>query len=189
MRFHASTLNFVRLPKSLYGRRMFLRSIFSFFVGQLIFPMAKIVHAKPLPTAQTVETKFDMALRAVVDTLIPDDGITPSGSALGVDKQIISEAQDPRIAALLNDGCAWLDTASETTFFEQDNATRIALLQSAEAQVMSDARTFFIHMRTEAMRLYYTHPEASGGFRDYNETPQPRGYADYTKAPQLSLSK
>ena len=32
---------------------------------------------------------------------------------------------------------------------------------------MSDAQTFFVHVRGEAMRIYYAHPEACEEFRDH----------------------
>ena len=127
MKFSPSTLRLARLSRSLYGRRSFLSIAVGAFVGQLIWPMAKIAQAQPMSPTHTGQAQFDMTLRAVVDTLIPDDAITPSGSALGVDRQIVAEAQGQRrILTLLSGGCAWLDTEAGVAFSDLDSQTRIA---------------------------------------------------------------
>ena len=170
------------MMRSAFGRRSFLRLAFGFVSGILVWPATKFANAQ---LGVSSPPKFAATLKAVVDTLIPDDGLSPSASALGVDQSMIQISQNQeRIFDLLEKGCAWLDGQAGGAFAQLDEKARIDALKLAEAQPMSHARTFFVYVRKEAMRLYYAHPEASKGFVDYTPTPQPLGYPDYTQAPK-----
>jgi Gluconate 2-dehydrogenase subunit 3 len=127
------------------------------------------------------------ALRALVDTLIPEDE-TPGALGLGVAEIIISKTvTDSRYRTTVKAGSRWLDKMAKRHggrhFSELDGEHRDLVIGAALA-ASSDAleRIFMETMRSEAFEYYYSHP-ASWTQLAYCRHPQPDGFPDYDKQP------
>ena len=132
----------------------------------------------------------EATLRAFVDLLIPADEITPSASALGVDKQLLTVANGkPAYQRLLELGLDWLNTQSRADFGgnfpELDEGKRETIVrQAAAAAYNSLPRVFFERTRADAFSFYYSRPESWRGIAYYRGPPQPLGFMDYARAPR-----
>jgi len=116
-------------------------------------------------------------LKAVVDTILPADALTPAASALGVDRDIAQIAEDHAlIGQLVSLGLGWLDEISGGDFAAQSEAARLDLLRFAMAQDYNQIPgRFSALLRELTMQLYY---DQTDGYADLplNPTPQPMGY-------------
>jgi hypothetical protein len=65
-------------------------------------------------------------LAAVIDTLLPGDGVLPSGSAAGLPLAAYAESHGPVLAAIAS------QTGAVESFIQADEAARAAVLQAVE---------------------------------------------------------
>lgn len=123
-----------------------------------------------------------------IDTLLPADELSPSGSALGVDRAVLAEVRgSASLRALYLDGLRWLQRTANSEhgrpFHELDEAARVATVVLAEqAAPDSTAHRFFIHSRDAAMEKYYARPESWTSLGELHP-PQPLGYPEYHRRP------
>jgi hypothetical protein len=131
----------------------------------------------------------EATLAAYVDVLIPADQ-TPSGTALGVDKQVAVAARERRdYQRLLEWGLDWLNSQAQArygrNFAESDAPGRDAVVaQAAAAEYNSLPRVFFEWTRTKAFFHYYARPESWRGIAQYRGPTQPIGFLDYALPPR-----
>jgi hypothetical protein len=145
------------------------------------------------PTALAAETpEGDTAtITAYLDTLIPEDRLSPSASGVGIDTVIhrYIEASAQR-AEFVAQGCRWLD--EQARFQDADSfaampgeAREVIVASMASAPGDAAPRMFFELLRSYAMRLYYARPESwpslgfdgppqFDGFPDFDQSPAPR---------------
>lgn len=132
----------------------------------------------------------DLTLKAYVDVLIPADEMTPSGSGLGVDKQLLIVANSkPPYQRLLDLGLDWLNNKSLADFGRSypdlDEGKREAIVRQAAAAAYNTLpRVFFERTRIDAFSFYYSRPESWRGIAYYRGSPQPLGFLDYAKPPR-----
>ena len=158
----------------------------------LISVLSKVVPALAVsPPAQTSPRVADATLRAYVDVLIPADE-TPSGTALGVDKQLLAVAAGkPPSQRLLDSGLEWLNDQARAkygrNFPELEQGVREEIVHEASAAAEGTLpRVFFERTRTSAFFYYYGHPESWRGIRQYRGPPQPLGFSDYMQPPRAA---
>ncbi len=111
-----------------------------------------------------------------LDHLIPADELTPSASALGVDRQLWAESLlDDAYAQLVQFGCQWLDRYHPEGLagLTDDEREQLAVWMS-QAPWESPQRRFFELVRDHAMKLYYQQPAARAGTL-WEHPPQPGG--------------
>lgn len=158
------------------------------FIGSaLIWPLSRVTRsgAAPPPSRSLAEG----TLAAYVDVVIPAD-LTPSGTALGVDKQLVIAARERReYQQLLDWGVAWLNNQAQArhgrNFAELDEAGRDAIVaQAAAAEYNTRPRVFFEWTRTKAFFHYYARPESWRGIVQYRGPTQPSGLLDYALPPR-----
>jgi hypothetical protein len=115
-----------------------------------------------------------------LDTLIPDDGISPSATAAGVLREMQVNMERHRMyLRFIRLGCRWLNVQAGGDFVAMPEADRIRLLQRmSRARSGSLPRRFFDLMRYRAMNSYYRKPVAWKGLA-VNRPPQPLGYRDF----------
>jgi len=140
------------------------------------------------PADATTAVGDEATLRAWLATLIPDDE-TPGALALGVDEQLLRLAAGrPALQALLHEGCRWLDRQARArsggVFAAADERHREAIAgTAADSEAGSLPQLFFRATRTEAMRIYYAHPDSWAALH-YHGPPQPNGFPRYASAPE-----
>ena len=112
-------------------------------------------------------------LRAVVDTLLPDEAGTrtdrpqlPSGSAAGVDLGKYAEALQPILQTIV------MAAGGAPAFLEAPEARRIEILQSAHRQT-PDA---FARLLGALLPDYYEAPVVLSALGWRSEPPQPQGH-------------
>ncbi len=119
---------------------------------------------------------------AFCDTLVPADALTPSASALGVDRallaDIVEDADATRLAAAT---CRWLDAAggdSGAPFATRGEAERVAIVErlSREPWNTAPARGY-LAVRNSVLEAYYVRPESWRGLA-LDRPPQPLGFND-----------
>lgn len=114
---------------------------------------------------------------AFVDTLLPDDQITPAGTTLGVDdelrKFILESEPFIRMTEMV---CDWLDTIYDAPFAELSPEDRLHIVDyMAEADRNMLEGRFYHLIRLLAIEFYYARTEALVGL-DLASAPQPAGY-------------
>ena len=140
--------------------------------------------AKP----EAVDNEME-ALGAWVDTLFPEDDQSPSGSALGVQSQILEKAAAiAPYQTLLSVGLRWANAqAAErgaASFATLDVEAREAVVAEAEAMGRrTSPGLFFYHTLKDARQFYYGHETSWSGV-GFPHAPQPLGFVDYMEAPQ-----
>ena len=128
-------------------------------------------------------------LGAWVDTLFPADGASPSGSALGVESQILEKAASiPQYQQLLSIGVRWAHAQAlargVASFAALDVEAREAVVAEAEAMgLQAPPGLFFYHTLKDARQFYYGH-QASWDGVGFPHAPQPIGFTDYMEAPK-----
>ena len=167
-------------------RRFFVKSALGLVVARALPAYAEPV-LNALPAAP--QARDAVTLRAYVDTLIPADE-TPSGTALGVDQQLLNVAGgQPDYQRLLDLGLTWLNQRARANydrdFPDQGEREREAVVsQAADAGFHTLPRVFFERTRADAFFHYYGRPESWRGIRYYRGPPQPLGFMDYTQPPR-----
>lgn len=133
--------------------------------------------APRLSTAQPLPDGAGPLLAAYVDVLLPEDGLTPAASTLGVHEAILDLAttQDllGRLIALVAE---WLDQTGPAPFAALPpklRAARVDELALADPDHLEGR--FHQLIRLLAIELYYARPEALAGL-DLAPAPQPAGY-------------
>ena len=140
-----------------------------------------------VPAANAAMTKPLHALRAYLDTLIPEH-LGPSATAIGVDSRLSKAgAVDARLQKLLIAGCGWLDAQAQrrgaSTFTELTEADRIEVVQGAESASQSSGEwVFYQTTRAMAFEYYYSDPRSWRGI-GFERAPQPAGHMDYVLPP------
>ncbi len=166
-----------------FKRRNFLQTLV--LLGG--FVPAKLLLALPLENQRQAGSLS--ALPAFLDTLIPED-ISPSASQLNVGPDLIDRARrESAFERLLILGCTWLNEQSykqgKQIFENLDEASRIAIVKTAEQSAdRSIPRVFFKAVQYYAFEIYYAHPETWVSL-GYTGPPQPVGFPDYAKPPEL----
>lgn len=160
-----------------------------FFIGSgLAWLLSRVTPSRA--AAQRSPALADATLKAFVDVLIPSDEITPSASALDVDKQLLTVAKAKRAyQRLLEQGLDWLNTQSQADFGgnfpELSEGKREAIVRQAAAAAYNTLpRVFFERTRADAFSFYYSRPESWRGIAYYRGPPQPMGFMDYAKPPR-----
>ena len=131
----------------------------------------------------------ELGLGAWVDTLFPADERSPSGSALGVQAQILEKAAAiAPYQELLSAGVRWANAQAVACGAESFTAlsleAREAVVAEAEAMgIRKMPRLFFYHTLKDARSFYYGQ---AGGWSavGFPHTPQPLGFVDYMEAPK-----
>ena len=169
-------------------RRFFIGSALGWVLSRVLPARAALITSTE-PGAPSVSS--EATLRTYVDVLIPADE-TPSGTALGVDKQLLVVANKQRdYQRLLELGLDWLNKQAQAeygrNFPELDEGKREAIVrQAAAAGFNTLPRVFFERTRADAFFHYYGRPESWRGMAQYRGPPQPLGYMDYTQPPRTS---
>jgi hypothetical protein len=174
---------------SVRRRRYFIHSALGWVLCRLLpahaVPLTGVAPAEPSAPAEST-------LGAYVDILIPADE-TPSGTALGVDRQLLLAAKASREnQRLLDLGLAWLNDQARASFGgdfpaldEGEQQTIVG--QAATADYGTLPRVFFERTRADAFSHYYRRPESWRGIVGYRGPPQPLGFMDYyTRPPRAS---
>lgn len=152
-----------------------------------LLTMRSVFSAQPT----SLSLKYDTLL-ALIDTLIPEDDLTPSASRLGLDRQLVHHAQSfENYMALIALGCQWLDDRAQAdqhvSFQHLVEAQRHSIVALAERSLPgSIPRQFFDHVRADLFTFYYSHPDILPSL-GLQGAPQPYGYPDYTRAPRKKI--
>lgn len=130
------------------------------------------------------------SLPAFLDTLLPEDGTSPSASALGVHHRVVDGVRSSRGRRLMAWGCAWLDREARrqgaADFTSLPQSARDAIVARAEAAPQDRGEyIFFDSVRTDAFRHYYSNP-GSWPTLGYDGPPQPVGFPDHASPPNTS---
>jgi hypothetical protein len=161
-------------------RRLLLQSV---AVG--LAPLSR--QTRSAPRARNNVTSTGRTLRALLDTLIPEDE-TPSASALGIDAALFDRARrSVDYRRVIEEGVGWLDSAAATlgarSFAAASEAQRIAIVQQAErAALRTLPRVLFDRVREDALQLYYAEPRTWRAL-GYFGPPQPMGFRDFERPP------
>ena len=150
---------------------------------RFIFYLASLLPAVAL--AQTgrktnPETgRIAATLAAYLDTLLPQDALSPAASKLGIHTRILDEyAASPLQTRLLRAGCSWLDLAAEGSFRDAGQPVRdVIVTWMAQSDWNRVPRRFHEVLRQRAMELYFSHPKSLGGL-PISRPPQPLGYPE-----------
>ena len=137
------------------------------------------------------EHLYQKTFRAFIDTLLPRDQFSKSGSELGVDKEIITVAlnQDDYLV-LIQRGCAWLNAAAKHEgnrfgeFAALAEPARVKILQVAEnlGEGKAGPARFLKTVLRHANTIYYSKPAVWVSL-GYQGPPQPHGFIDFDEAP------
>ncbi len=168
--------------RRLFLRRLLLGTFGTGLAGKALMPLRASADPPVAGTARNPPLADALAhhrptLTALVDTLLPDDGVTPSASALGVDDDLhdfllaLPEVHEPVLAVF-----DWLDAVGDRRFFRL-SAPRQLHLVDLMAGVAPDMLEgwFYQSIRRAAIEFYYSKPEALVGL-DLDAAPQPAGY-------------
>jgi hypothetical protein len=133
--------------------------------------------APRLGRAETALAQHRALLAAYVDVLLPDDGLTPGASALGVHDAILDlAASQELLGRLIGLVADWLDDTGPAAFAtlpRADQAARVDALAVADPDQLEGR--FHQLIRLLAIEFYYAKPEALAGL-DLALSPQPAGY-------------
>lgn len=117
------------------------------------------------------------SLGAVLDCLLPADALSPSATALGVDREIRDFLKENELLwRLVTAGLAWLDSRTDQPFRELPPARQALILDEAQTWDPDQipGRCYHI-LRALAVEFYFAHPEAIADL-SLNPAPQPAGY-------------
>jgi len=117
------------------------------------------------------------SLGALLDTLLPDDGLSPAATAVGVDVEIRALLEtDPRLFQFFGAALSWLDGLADRPLRDLDPATRHDIVSALAASDVYQIPGRFYHIvRALAVEVYFARPEALAGLPLY-PAPQPQGY-------------
>jgi hypothetical protein len=117
------------------------------------------------------------SLGAVLDTLLPDDGLTPAASALGIEAELRALiAGNDLMTRLFAAALGWMDGLAPVPFRDLPEADRLAVLDAMATADPNQVPGRFYHiLRALAVELYYARPESLAGL-PLAPAPQPFGY-------------
>ena len=112
-----------------------------------------------------------------IEVLLPEDGISPSGSSVGVADDLLKLSRDNELySKLIALGCSWLDSTGTGSFSELSEADQITVVQWMTTSDYNQIPRRFYHLtRQAAMELYFSGEHATNGL-PLNSAPQPDGY-------------
>ncbi|MCS6849158.1 MAG: hypothetical protein RMN52_15750 [Anaerolineae bacterium] len=128
------------------------------------------------------------SLEAFVDTLLPGDALFPPASQVGAQHLLAerlrahrgSDAVERLVALLADEGRAFIDLAP------QERVRAVRRLERSEPEL-------FAFVRAATYFAYYQHPSVVRAVRrlghDYNDAPQPQGYAMPAFDPAINAPK
>lgn len=152
------------------SRRSVLIKLSTFLASTSAYP--SILTAASNLEAINVET-----FRTFIDVLLPDDGVSPSGSSIGIADDLLALSRSNELyAKLVALGCVWLDstgTGSFRTLSEVDQITVVQWMTTSDWNQIP--RRFYFLTRQAAMELYFSSNHATNGL-PLNDAPQPVGY-------------
>lgn len=117
------------------------------------------------------------SLGAVLDTFLPADDLSPSATALGVEREV-QEAitRNATMTRFFEAALGWLDGLDGAPFRDLPEPRRDEILAAlAEADFNEIPGRFYHLMRAFAVEFYFSHPEAFAGY-PLEPAPQPMGY-------------
>ena len=125
----------------------------------------------------TADTAPMASLAPVVDTLLPADDVSPSASALGVDKDIADfVAENDMMTRLFAAALDWMDHLADRPFRDLTPPEQTEVLTFMESADFNAIPGRFYHiLRALAVEFYYARSEAVAGF-PLDPAPQPNGY-------------
>ena len=156
------------LPSSL--RRRLLQHISLFF-------LADAIPFTAYSTATSGNENQAQTFASFLDELLPRDSLSGSATDLGIHIALADIAkEDARFSKLIEQGCMWLNWASESRFASLSEEDRIKLISwMTESDWNQVPRRFYELVRQAAVEIYYSDPRALKGL-PLNNAPQPLGY-------------
>ena len=135
------------------------------------------VYPSVLGATSTSETLNVETFETFIDVLLPDDGVSPSGSSIGISRDLLKLAEDSsQYNKLITFGCSWLDTTGSGPFGTLSDADQITVVQWMSTSDWNQIpRRFYYLTRQAAIELYYSSAYATIGL-PLNAAPQPDGY-------------
>ncbi len=126
---------------------------------------------------QPVPPHDPRTLAAFLDVLLPDDGVTPAASALGVPGGIEDIAGDVEpLRRLIALACDWLDQVADAPFHALADADKQAIVAWMSTADYNEIPRRFYHLtRQLAVELAYSHATGVAGL-PLAAAPQPMGY-------------
>jgi hypothetical protein len=117
------------------------------------------------------------SLASVVDTLLPADDVSPSASALGVDRDIADfVAENEMLTRLFATALDWMDQLADRPFHDLTLSQRVEVLTFMEGADFNAVPGRFYHiLRALAVEFYYARAQAVAGL-PLSVAPQPNGY-------------
>lgn len=117
------------------------------------------------------------SLASVVDTLLPADDVSPSASALGVDRDIADfVADNEMMTRLFVAALDWMDNLGDEPFHNLPLSQQVEVLTFMESADFNAVPGRFYHiLRALAVEFYYARAEAVAGL-PLDAAPQPNGY-------------
>lgn len=178
-------------------RRKFLQlslpvSVSAGYLDALALPIETPTTQKALQE-ETISLSVPQTFRAFIDTLIPADEISQAASAFGVDTIILEFANtNEAYKLLILQGCEWLNAAARYEgnksgkFAQQPESARIKIIEVAEHTDKNKAgpARFLKTVLRHANSIYYSRPEVWRTL-GYSGPPQPNGFIDFDRKPQL----
>jgi hypothetical protein len=125
----------------------------------------------------TADTAPTASLASVVDTLLPADDVSPSASALGVDRDIADfVAENELMSRLFDTALDWMDHLADRPFRDLTPPEQTEVLTYMENADFNAIPGRFYHiLRALALEFYYARSEAVAAL-PLNPAPQPNGY-------------
>jgi hypothetical protein len=154
------------------SRRSVLLSMVSALIGAGISPLRAQSVIAPDSLVRQAAT-----ITAFVDTLLPDDGVSPAASVLGIDKELRDFIAESDLFVRMTDMvCDWLNTLGPVPFAALSPQERVSIVDyMAEADHNMLEGRFYHLVRLLSIELYYARAEAVVGL-DLAPAPQPAGY-------------
>ena len=117
------------------------------------------------------------SLASVVDVLLPADNVSPSASALGVDRDVHDfVAESEMLTRLFETALDWMDKVGDKPFSNLAPSEQVEVLTfMASADFNAVPGRFYHILRALAVEFYYARAEAVAGF-PLDPAPQPNGY-------------
>lgn len=152
------------------------RRRFIFYLASLLPAVALAQNGRK---TSAEDSRIAATLAAYLDTLLPEDPLSPAASQLGIHTLILDEfAASPIQTRLLRAGCTWLDLAAEGSFREAGPQVRDVIVNwMTQSDWNRVPRRFHEVLRQRAMELYFSRPESLGGL-PISRPPQPLGYPE-----------
>lgn len=160
------------------ARRKFLMRSVAAGLG-LVIPtqlQAQMLNSRVASLGSTL-SYHSPTIAAFVDTILPEDGVTPAASALGVDQDLIEFLLAvPQVGETAIIMCDWLDKPGPTRFSMRSAHQRLEIVDLiSTAPVNTMEGWFYTNMRLLAIEFFYAKPEALVGL-ELSAAPQPEGY-------------